>query len=340
MQETLNVLVLVDFSDAIMERLQAISPRLKFTRKIVKSTSEVTPEVLASTDILYTAGPVPEPDSVPRLRWIQANFAGVDALLAQPLLSAEDIILTTTSGIHATTMAEYTFAMMLAFARKLPLLLRHQQKTEWSLDRGSLFLPRELRGATLGIAGYGSIGRELGRLAKAFGMSVLATKYDVMHPAASNEYAEPGTGDPEGTCVERLYPPEATKSMAALCDFLVILLPLTPDTRAIINQEVFDAMKESAVLINVARGGVIDEEAMIRALQSGQIAGAALDVFNQEPLPPSSPLWKLDNVIISPHISGNTSHYHESAAAVFIENLERYLSNKDLLNRIDRKRGY
>jgi phosphoglycerate dehydrogenase-like enzyme len=340
MQETLNVLVLVDFSDAIMERLQAVSPRLKFTRKIIKSISELPPELLATTDILYTAGLVPEPDAVPRLRWIQANFAGVDSLLAQPLLAAEDIILTTTSGIHATTMAEHIFAMMLAFARKIPLLLRYQQKAEWSPDRSSLFLPRELRGATLGIAGYGSIGRELARLAKAFGMSVLATKRDVMHPAAINEYAEPGTGDPEGTCVERLYPPEATKSMAALCDFLVVLVPLTPDTRAIINQEVFDAMKETAILINVARGGVIDEEALIRALQSGQIAGAALDVFNQEPLPPSSPLWKLDNVIISPHIAGNTSHYLESAAAVFVENLERYLSNKDLLNRVDRKRGY
>ena len=339
MEDTLNVLVLMDFSDAIVDRLKAISPRLKFTRKVVKSISEVPPELLANTHILYTGGLVPEPDAVPRLRWIQAHFAGVESLLAQPLLAAEDVILTTVSGIHATTMAEYTFTMMLAFAHKLPLMLRHQQKVEWMADR-NLFMPRELRGSTLGIAGYGSIGREVARLGKAFGMDVLATKRDVMHPAAANEYVEPGTGDPEGICVERLYPPEATKSMAALCDFLVILLPLTANTRAIINQEIFDVMKQTAVLINIARGGVIDEEALVRALQSGRIGGAALDVFSQEPLSPSSPLWKLENVIISPHISGNTSHYHESAAGVFIENLERYLNNKDLLNRVDRKRGY
>jgi phosphoglycerate dehydrogenase-like enzyme len=338
--DALNVLILVELSDPLLERLKLVSPRLKLTRKAARVANDISPEVWASTDILYTAGVIPEPEAAPRLRWIQCTFAGVEHLLAQPLLAAEDIILTTASGIHATTMAEYTFAMMLAFARKIPLMLRQAQKAEWPADRQNMFMPRELRGSTVGIVGYGSIGREVARLAKQFGMDVLATKRNVMHPPAVNEYYLPGTGDPEGACVDRLYPPEATRSMVSLCDFVVIVVPMTGSTKNLFNTDVLAAMKKTAVLINIARGGVVDEEALVKALQAGQIAGAGLDVFAQEPLPSASPLWKLENVIISPHIGGNTDHYAASAAEVFIENLERYLANKDLLNRVDRKAGY
>ncbi|MBX3081398.1 MAG: D-2-hydroxyacid dehydrogenase [Anaerolineae bacterium] len=340
MEDTLNVLVTVDLSDAIMDKLKQISPRLKFNRKIVKTASDIPAETWATTDILYTGGIVPEPNAVPRLRWIQSHSAGVDNLIDKPIMNAEDIILTTTSGMHATTMAELTFAMILAFARKIPLMLKHQQKQDWPQDRVTLFNPKELRRSTLGILGYGSIGREIARVAKAFGMEVLATKRDVKQPAAEGEYAEPGTGDPDGTLVDRLYPPEATKSMVALCDFIVVLIPLTSETRGFVNEDILSAMKKTAVIINMARGAVIDEDALIEVLQKGQIGGAGLDVFTQEPLPSTSPLWKLDNVLISPHIGGNTDHYHESAVAVFTENLERYLANKDLVNRVDRKRGY
>jgi phosphoglycerate dehydrogenase-like enzyme len=340
MNETLNVLVLMDFSDAIMERLKSVSPRLKFTRKAVKSIQEVPTDLIATTDILYTNSHVPDPDSAPRLRWMQSHTAGVDHLLDHPIMQTEDIIITTTSGIHAAPMAEYTLAMMFALARKIPTMLRYQQRAEWPPERFSLFMPVELRGATLGIVGYGSIGRELARLAKAFGMEVLATKRNVKVPQALNEYAEPGTGDPNGTAVDRLYPPEATRSMVAQCDFVVVALPLTEATRSIINADVLAAMKKTAFLINVARGAVVDEEALIKALETKQIAGAALDVFVQEPLPSSSPLWKAENVIISPHVSGMTTRYHETAAEVFAENLERYLAHKELLNQVNRKLGY
>ncbi len=201
-------------------------------------------------------------------------------------------------------------------------------------------MSRELRGSTLGIIGYGSIGREIARIAQTFGMEVLATKRNVKNAAAVNEYTRPGTGDPDGTCVSRLYPPEATRSMVALCDFVVVTVPLTAETKNLINQDVLVSMKKTAYLVNVARGGIIDEDALIKALQSGQIAGAALDVFVQEPLPSSSPLWKLENVIISPHISGMSRDYNEIAADVFAQNLERYLNKRDLLNRVDRSAGY
>jgi phosphoglycerate dehydrogenase-like enzyme len=343
MEETLNVLVLNDFSDTIMERIRAVSPRLKVIRKLIKSADDLPPEAWANIDILYTGAILPEADVAPRLRWIQSHFAGVDALMGQPLLAAEDIILTTVSGIHASTIAEYTFAMILALARKIPTMIRLSQKAEWPTDRYNLLLPRELRGSTIGILGYGSIGRAIGRLGKAFGMEVLATKRDLLHPEAVNEYRLPDTEEDnadDATIVDRLYPPEATRSMAALCDFLVVVVPLTPETRNLINAAVLDAMRKTAYIINVARGGVIDEDALVHALQYGHIAGAGLDVFAAEPLPATSPLWHMENVIISPHIAGNTNHYNEDAANVFIENLDRYLNKRDLLNRVDRKRGY
>lgn len=339
-QESLNVLVLVNFSDAIMEQLKSVSPRLRFTRKVVRSASEISSDIWKTVDILYTPNIVPEPDTAPRLRWIQSHSAGVDKLLSSPLLASEDIALTTTSGIHAPKIAEFTLAMMLAFAEKLPTMFRMQQKSEWPDNRHDLLAPQELRGSTLGIVGYGSIGRTTARIAQAFGMQVLATKRDVMHPAAGNEYHIPDTGDPEGTQVNRLYPPEALKSMVAECDFVQVTVPSTPANHHLIDDGVLAAMKKTGIIINIARGDVIDEVALIRALQGRQIGGAALDVFEQEPLPANSPLWKMDNVIISPHVSGNMARYDELAAEVFTQNLERYLADQELLNRVDRKRGY
>ncbi len=340
-QELINVLLTVNFVDGTMDRLKSISPRLKFMRKPVKAASEIPTELWKTIDILYTTGVVPEPNSAPRLRWIQAHSAGVERLLAQPLLSAsEDITLTTTSGIHAPKIAEYTLGMMLAFMLKLPLMLRYQRKTEWPDAPLDVFITHELRGQTLGIVGYGSIGRETARLAKAFGMEVLATKRDVKHPQQHGEYTIAETGDPEGTAADRLYPPEALHSMLGECDYVQVTVPSASATKKMFGEPEFAAMKKSAVLINIARGDVIDEAAMIRALQGGTIAGAALDVFEAEPLPAASPLWGMENVIISPHVAGNTDHYNEAAAEVFAANLERFLAGDELLNVVERKRGY
>ncbi len=340
MEDTLNVLVLIDLSDALMDRLKTVSSRLRFTRKTARTAGDIPRDVWAQTDILYTGTVLPDPDVALRLRWIQSHFAGVDAIINHPMLQSHDLLVTSTSGIHASTMAEYSFAMILSLARKIPAMLRYQQKAEWPEDRFNIFMPRVLRGSTLGILGYGSIGRATARLAQAFGMRVLATKRNVKNPANGGEWEEPGVGDPEAEIPDRLYPPEATKSMVAECDFVLVTLPLFPETRHAVNADVLAAMKKSAYLINVARGGVVDEEALIKALQTGQIAGAGLDVFAQEPMPATNPLWGLPNVIISPHISGNTTRYHEMAADVFAENLERYLEKRELLNLVDIQRGY
>lgn len=335
-QEPIHVVVAMDFSDEIIAKLRAISPRLQIERHFPNVPDSVWPQ----TEILYTQRSFPEPAQAPRLRWLQTHSAGLDTLIKQPIIKVEDVEVTTTSGIHAVQMSEYCIAMMLMFNYKITTMLQLQAKAEWPKKSQEMFAPNTLRGQTLGIAGYGSIGRELARLASAMGMTVLATKRNLKETADHDGYVEAGTGDPEGVIPARLYPPEALASMAGLCDWLVITTPLIEGAPPVIDQTVLDAMKKSAVLINVARGAVVDEAALITALSSKKIAGAALDVFKEEPLPTTSPLWNLDNVIITPHISGNSAKYHEKAAALFAENLQRYLENKPLLNRLNRKRGY
>ncbi len=330
-----RLVVALDISDDLMQRIRDAAPDYRVERH----AAEVPDHVWADTEILYTISKYPTPEQAPHLRWIQLHFAGVEQVLKHPIIQAEDIELSSASGIHATPMAEYTIGMMLAFNLKIPLLLKNQASATWPENRHETFAPKPLRGQTIGIAGYGSIGREIARLAQSFGMTVLASKRDAKHTEDTG-YSEPGLGDPSGDIPERIYPAEALASMARECDFLVIVTPLTQSTRHSVNEEVLNAMKKTAVLINIGRGGVIDEKALISALAANKIAGAALDVFEEEPLPAGSPLWNLENVIISPHTSGNNADYDKKAITLFIENLKRYQEKKPLYNRVERERGY
>jgi phosphoglycerate dehydrogenase-like enzyme len=331
-----HVLVAMDFSDAIMERIRAVSPRLKVERHF----PDVPEKAWADVEVLYSLRHFPDPAQAPHLRWIQMHTAGIDHTVDAPIMKAQDVEVTNTSGVHAVQISEYCLMMMTAFAYRLPLIREYQAKGEWARRPHEVFAPETLRGQTLGIVGYGAIGRELARIADALGMRVLAIKRDVMQPTDYDTYRLPGTGDAEGEIPARIYPPEAIGSMARECDFLVLAAPLTERSQTMVNGDVLSGMKKTAVLINVARGGLVDEAALISALAANQIAGAALDVFETEPLPNSSPLWNLDNVIISPHIAGNSSHYHDLTSGVFIENLTRYLDNRPLLNRVLREHGY
>ncbi len=334
--DPIHVIVALDFSDPIMAELREISPRLRIERHF----PTVPEKAWADAEILYTLGTFPDPTQAPRLRWIQLHSAGVNHALKEPIIMAEDVEVTTSSGIHAVAMSEFSLGMMLAFNYKIPHMLQLQRAVEWPKERQKIFAPQTLRGQTLGIVGYGAIGRELARMADHLGMKVLAIKRDVMHPEDFDGYAEPGTGDQSGDIPTRIYPPEAIASMASECDFLVLTVPLTVKTTHMVGEDVFKAMKKTAVLINVARGPVVDEDALISALAANRLAGAALDVFEEEPLPATSPLWNLENVIISPHVAGNTVNYHERAAALFTANLERYLEKQPLLNRFTRQHGY
>ncbi len=334
--DKINVTIALDFSDEIIADLREVSSRLNIERHF----PDVPDDVIANTEILYTTRYYPEPEQAPKLRWIQMNSAGMNHAFKHRIIQAEDIMVTSASGIHATNMAHYTIMMMLMFNYKMKSALELQAKAEWKRNTESFFMPHDMYEQTIGIVGYGAIGRELARLCSEMGMTVLASKNNVKNIEQHGTYREEGTGDPNGDIPDRIYPTEALASMAKECDYLVVIVPMTDDTYHMINDDIFDAMKDTAILVNIARGAAVDEQAMITALSSGKIGGAALDVFEQEPLPSSSPLWNLDNVIITPHISGFTKTYHEKAARVFKANLKRYLDNLPLLNQLDRSKGY
>lgn len=334
-QKAPRIVVAMDFSDELIEQVKDAAPQYRVERY----PAEVPESVWAETEILYTSRRYPTPEQAPRLRWIQLNFAGVDSALKQPIIQAEDIEVTSASGIHATPIAEYVIGMMLAFNLKLPLLMKHKAEGLWHDKRHEVFAPKPLRGKTVGIIGYGSIGREVARLAQSLGMTVLAAKRDAKR-TDDPDYSEPGLGDPNGEIPERIYPAQALASMVKECDYVVIAAPSTKQTYHMVNTEVLNAMQKTAVIINIARGDLIDEAALISALAAEKIGGAALDVFEQEPLPAGSPLWNLDNVILTPHISGNNADYQKRSAALFMENLRRYIEKRPLLNRLERERGY
>ena len=334
--DSVVVTLAMDFSDEIVAELRELSPRLQIERHF----PGVAPDVIARTEVLYTTGYFPEPEQAPKLRWIQMNSAGVNHALHHSVVRAEDIVVTTTSGIHASNMAQYCLMAMLMFNYQMRLAFDLQGRAEWPDEPHRLFTPVDMDRQTVGIVGYGSIGRELARLCSMIGMTVLASKRDISSTAEANAFSLPDLGDPSGDIPDRIYPAATIASMAKDSDYLVVTVPLTETTEHLIDDEVLSAMKETAVLVNVARGAVVDEKALITALSSGQIAGAALDVFEEEPLPNTSPLWNLDNVIITPHLSGFTRDYHDKAALVFKENLRRYLENRPLLNQMDRARGY
>ena len=336
-EKKIQVLIAANFPEETLEKFQAVSPRLS----IIQMATDVPDDILEGIEVLYSANSFyPAPEKVPNLRWLQLNSAGAERALRQPIGQHEDVELTSASGIHATQMAEYSMMMMLAFSQKLLLILEHQSKSYWTKEAWLHFVPWPLRDSTLGIIGYGNVGREIARLASSFGMKILACKRDVMHPALTGRFVEVGLGDPEGVIPERIYPAEAVADMVTHCDYVIASMPMSSHNQAIIRSEVFEAMKSEAYFINVGRGGVVDEDALLHSLQTKQIAGAALDVFSQEPLPEDSPFWKLDNVIISPHISGNSKYYSDKAAIIFEENLRRYVNKLPLLNRVSRKQGY
>jgi phosphoglycerate dehydrogenase-like enzyme len=266
----------------------------------------------------------------------------VNALYDHPLYTDSAITLTTTSGVHAATIAEYAITVLLALAHRVPRMVEWQRRGGWPPDdqRWSLFVPTEVRGATLGIIGYGSIGRELARIAKtAFAMRVLACKRDPAQRVDA-DYCLPGTGDPEGRLPDAWLSPAQLPELLAHSDVVVMAAPLTPATRHMIGERELAAMKPSAYFINVGRGATVDEAALARALADGRIAAAAVDVFAQEPPPPGHPLYALDNVILSPHVSGFVPSYDDWCSDLFAENLRRYLAGGPLLNQVDRARGY
>jgi phosphoglycerate dehydrogenase-like enzyme len=339
MSTPIEVLITLPFSDELLNQLRGVSPRLKITVSKARKTEEISDEHWAQVEVLYTNNVIPSPEQAHKLRWIQFHWAGIDHVIDAPILNKPNVVATTLSGAAASKLAEYAIMMMLALGHRLPALMVNQRKAEWPRDRWERFTPQELSESTVGIVGYGSIGRQVARLLHTFGATVLATKRDSMHPEDTG-YIPDGQGDPSGDLVRRLYPPQAIRSMFRECDFVVITVPLTSETRKLIGEEELAALKPNAFLIDISRGGVIDLTPLVSALKDNRIAGAALDVFPEEPLAPDHPLWKLPNAIITPHISGNTPYYDQRALALFSKNLQLYLEGSPLHNQLNPKRGY
>lgn len=279
---------------------------------------------LESADVLVTYGEDLTEEHLKQyknLKWIQVLTAGVDKM-PLPYLVQSSILLTNVKGIHKVPMAEYAFAAMLQVARNLNEAFQKQQNKKWD--------PRlrvdELYDKTLGIIGVGAIGEEIARRAHVFGMKVVG----VTRSGRENAYCE------------KMFTPNQLNQFLPLCDYVVVIVPSTKETLKLIGQKELDCMKSSAVLINIARGSVIDEEALVTHLKEGKIKGAVLDVFAEEPLSENSPLWELNNCIITPHVSGRSSRYMERALGVFRENLEQYQTGNltQLKNIVDCVKGY
>jgi len=337
MTETVNVLITVPFEDALIAQLHERYPNLNITVHPSTAGEEAPAEIWAEAEVIYTFRELPQEDLAPKLRWIQFHAAGVDRHIEHPLLSRENLQITTLSGGNAPQVAEHALALMLALGHNLPAILADQSRNKWSASRSERFQPGELINSTVGIVGFGSVGRHLARLLKSFNVKVLASKRDL----SQLEFrGYPQESETDENLAHRLYPGKALRTLFKDCDFVVITLPLTEETRGIIGAKQLNALKPTAYLVDVSRGGILDHEALIEALNDEKLAGAALDVFPQEPLPADSPLWALPNVIVSPHVAGFSPHYQKRAMALFIENMERYLADEELLNKVDLSRGY
>jgi len=255
-----------------------------------------------------------------RLKWVQVPSAGVDRTMSPDFIGSE-VVLTSSSGIHRTPMSEIAVAMMLMLAKRLHKFMRFQLERRWER-----IVPDELAGKTLGILGLGNVGMETAWKAKCLGMKVLALD-------RQRRMRRP-------TYVDRLVGPEDLDFLLSESDYLVVAVPLTKETYHMIAERELRLLKPSAHVINIARGAVVDNNALVKALKEGWIAGAGLDVFEEEPLPKDSPFWELENVIITPHIGGAMPQYEDRAVEIFCENLRRYLANRPLLNEIDKEAGY
>ncbi|MFY4775748.1 D-2-hydroxyacid dehydrogenase [Metabacillus sp. RGM 3146] len=256
-----------------------------------------------------------------KLKWIQTWSAGVNSL---PLdtLEKKEVLLTSANGVHAFPISETIFALMLSLTRKIHAYVRNQQAKTWH----HADLKLEIHNKTIGILGIGAIGKETAKIAKAFGMKVLGLR----HSGKEEEY------------VDRMYTPEQLNEMLPDCDFVVVTLPLTKETEKMFGREQFDLMKDTAIFINIGRGDIVVEEELIEALQQGSIAGAGLDVFEKEPLQESSPLWEMENVILTPHTAGSTEYYDQRVIEdIFIPNLKQYVKGEEPSNnKISYEKGY
>lgn len=316
-----TIAVALELSSEQLQRIQSVAPdwRIIGGKEVSAWVHEVSnAEIIVGWHPSVEEAFLADPDF--SVRWVHNWGAGIDQL---PLseLRRRGIAVTNASGVHAYPISETILGLMLSLTRKLHTYVRNQVSQTWH----HASLSEEMHGKTAGILGVGAIGLETARLCQAFGMRVLGLRRS-------------GTASPY---VDEMYDTGDLATLMAKSDYVVNILPYTDDTRHIVDARQFAQMKSTAFYINVGRGQTTDEAALIEALQTGRIAGAGLDVFAQEPLPTDSPLWRLDNVILTPHSSGSTMHYNDRALDIFTENLANYVQGHALSrNVVDLERQY
>jgi phosphoglycerate dehydrogenase-like enzyme len=261
-----------------------------------------------------------------KLRWIHSTAAGV-AQLMYPELRASGAVVTNARGVHSVPIAEHALGMLIALARRFPSALRYQRERCWAQQGiwDEMPRPAELAGQTLLLVGFGAVGQELARRVKPLGMKIWAV-------------TRSGRGD--SPLANRILPAAELGRVLPEADYVVLAAPETPETHHLIGARQLGAMKPTAYLVNVARGSLVDESALIEALRRRAIAGAALDVTEEEPLPPESPLWALENVFLTPHLAAASDTLWQRQTELLLENLERWFAGRELLNRVDLERGY
>ncbi|MGY4501665.1 phosphoglycerate dehydrogenase-like enzyme [Bradyrhizobium sp. GM24.11] len=311
---------IVVFHPAAEDYVKAVRGAFPALEAVAGTDPDLLRQHISDAEIILTSSfPVEALESAQRLRWIQSTNAGVD-FLAPVRERLRGALVTNARGVHAEVMADYTVGVVTMLHWGFPELLRQQAVQEW---RPKFVDP--LSGKTIGIVGLGAIGTEIARRAKSAGMTVLGMR------RGSARAGEP---------VDQYFGREQFHDLLSRADFVVLVVPLTPETKKLVGAQELSAMKRSAYLVNLSRGTVVDEAALTKSLADRQIAGAALDVFETEPLPSRSQLWTMPNVIITPHMAGNPTEYPRRVLQIFLENLRRYLAGEDLLNVVDLTRGY
>ena len=321
--DDIAVVVLGDKAEPALKKLDELSPGVKLT---IAKTADELGGALADARVLFSwSGARAEVRNVlekaPGLEWIHVRYAGLDGLLF-PELIEHPVVLTNGTGTFSQSLGEFAIAGALYWAKDMPRMLRAKTEHRWEV-----FDVQELSTQTMGVVGHGDIGRAIARRAKAFGMRVLALRRD---PA-------PRVGDED---VDRVYATKDLHQMLPECDYVVVAAPMTPATKHMMSTAEFAQMKPEAIIMNVGRGPVIDEAAMVEALRSKQIRGAALDVFEVEPLPKDSPLWDMENVFISAHTADHTKDWLADAAAFFVDQFRRWKKGEPLKNVVDKRAGY
>jgi phosphoglycerate dehydrogenase-like enzyme len=318
-----HLLILGEPHEITMGRLEPLN---QLTQPQVAKTYEQAGLLIPRAEIIFiweSTGPWLKSswDSARELKWVHTSGVGVESVLF-PAMVESPVLLTNSRGYYSNSLAEFVIAAVLYFAKDIPRLNRNRLDHGW--DR---FLMKEIQGQSVGILGFGHVGRAVSRKAKALGMRVLATKKHIR---------ESGTD----SVVDQLFPFDHWHDLLRISDYVVNTLPFTSETRHMIGREEFGAIGPASYFINVGRGGTVQEPVLLQALREGWIAGAALDVFETEPLDPSSEFYCLPNVLVSPHCCDLTLPYFENTAALLLENVRRYLAQEPLINLVDKQLGY